>query len=92
MTYRVVLSPQAADSLERLPKRIQKRILRWLDLLAEDPRRLGTRKLEGFRHLRRVHAGKDYVIVYRIKDGELLVLVLQVSHRREAYRRLPKEE
>ena len=34
----------------------------------------------------RVRTG-DYRIVYEINDGELLVLVLAVGHRREIYRR-----
>jgi len=34
----------------------------------------------------RVRVG-DYRIVYVIEDAELVVLVLRVAHRREAYRR-----
>jgi len=88
MGYRVDLTPRAAKELERLPKHIQKRIARWLDVLAEDPRCEGSKKLEGTRDLYRVHAGRDYVIVYTILDDAVLVLVVRVAHRREAYRRL----
>ena len=34
----------------------------------------------------RVRVG-DYRVVYAIDDGELLVLVVRVAHRREVYRR-----
>lgn len=88
MGYRVDLTPRAAKELERLPKPIQKKIARWLDVLAEDPRCTGSKKLEGARDLHRVHAGKDYVIVYTILEDALLVLVVRSAHRREAYRRL----
>jgi len=88
MAYRVDLTPSAAKELERPPKRVRKRVGRWLDLLAEDPRCQGSKKLEGVNGLYRVHAGKDYVIVYNILDDVVLVLVVRIAHRREAYRRL----
>ena len=34
MRYAVILSKEARTDLERLPPHIQKRIVRWLDLLA----------------------------------------------------------
>ena len=88
MWYRVELTPRAAKELERLPKRIQKRVARWLDVLAKDPRCRVSKKLEGAQDLYRVHSGKDYVIVYSIVDDAVLVLVVRIAHRREAYRRL----
>ena len=89
MAYRVELTPVAAKELSELPRPIQKRIVRWLDLLGKDPRRPGTAKLKGREDLYRVHAGKDYVIIYTIRNDEAIVLVLRVGHRSEAYRRVP---
>lgn len=86
--FHVELSPRALGELERLPKHVQGRIIRWLELLAEDPRRDGTVKLSGQGGLYRVHAGKDYVIIYAIADARLLVLVVRVANRKEAYRNL----
>ena len=88
MWYRVELTPRAAKELERLPKRIQKRVARWLDVLAKGSRCRVSKKLEGTQDLYRVHSGKDYVIVYSIVDDAVLVLVVRIAHRREAYRRL----
>ena len=88
MTYRVAFTPRSQREMDDLPAHIQKRIARWLNLLALDPRREGTRKLEGPHDLRRVHASKDYVIVYAVRDEEVLILVVRVAHRREAYRGL----
>ncbi|MEW5827113.1 MAG: type II toxin-antitoxin system RelE/ParE family toxin [Candidatus Bipolaricaulota bacterium] len=88
MTYGIELTKRAAKELERLPKAIQKRVARWLDVLAMDPRCDGTKQLAGKDSLRRIHAGKDYVIVYTIFDEAVLVLVLRVASRREAYRNL----
>ena len=56
--------------------------------MTDGPRREGTKKLEGHGELRRVHASKDYVIVYAVRDKEVLVLIVRVGHRREVYRGL----
>jgi len=88
MAWRVELTSRAAGELEALPKHVRKRIVRWLDLLADDPRREGTKKLEGRGELRRVHASKDYVIVYTLLKRRILVLVIRIAHRKDAYRGL----
>lgn len=88
MAYIVKLSGKAQRQLEDLPKHIQKRVGRWLELLADDPYRKPSCQLEGFPELRRVHASKDYVVVYSILKEEVVVLVVRVAHRREVYRRL----
>ena len=87
MTYSVVLTDAARRSLSNLPGHIQKRITRWIDLLAEDPRRPGTRQFVGHPGIRRAHASKDYVI-YCIQQEQVTVLVLRVENRRDVYRRL----
>jgi len=88
MPYRVVFQKDAKGDLDRMPAHVQRRVLRWLDLLAEDPWRAGTRQLEGYPGIRRVHAGKDYVVLYTVQEQEAVVLILAVAHRREVYRHL----
>lgn len=88
MSYQIELTPRAVKELERLSKPVQKRIARWFDVLAEEPRCEGAKKLEGGSDLYRVHAGRDYVIVYTILDDAVVVLVVRVANRREAYRGL----
>jgi mRNA interferase RelE/StbE len=88
MRYTVKLSTKAEQQVEQLPKHVQKRITRWFELLAQNPRRTPSRQLEGFPELRRVHASKDYVIVYAVLDDEVVVLVVRVAHRRDVYRGL----
>jgi mRNA interferase RelE/StbE len=88
MRYTVKLTARAERDLESLPKQIQKRIGRWLELLAEDPRRPPSKQLEGYPDLRRVHASKDYVIIYSVLDDEVVVLVVRIANRRDVYRRL----
>lgn len=88
MPHDVTFTEAARRSLARLPAHIQKRIGRWIDLLAEDPWRTGTRQLSGYPGIRRVHASKDYVILYTIETEKIMVIVLRVENRRDVYRRL----
>jgi mRNA interferase RelE/StbE len=88
VVYRIELTPRAADEFRDLPRPAQSRILRWLDLLSDDPRRPGTKQLVGRPELRRVHASKDYVIVCATAEKRLLVLVVRVAHRKDVYRGL----
>ena len=88
MAYTVKLAGKAERQLEKLPQHIQQRVARWLNLLSQDPYRPPSRQLEGYPELRRIHASKDYVIVYSVLENELVVLVIRVAHRREVYRGL----
>lgn len=88
MQYTIKLSGKAERQLDALPQQIQKRVARWLELLGEDPYRRPSCQLEGYPELRRIHASKDYVIVYSVLKEEVVVLVVRVAHRKEVYRRL----
>jgi len=56
-----------------------------IDGLATNPRPPGAKKLKGVAEAWRIRIG-DFRIVYEIRDRILLVLVVRVAHRREAYR------
>jgi len=88
VAYTIKLVDKAQRQVEELPEHIRKRVARWMGLLAEDPYRRPSCQLEGYPELRRVHASKDYVIVYSVLAKEVVVLVIRVAHRREVYRRL----
>lgn len=86
MTYRIELSPPAARQLRKLDGDARRRVQAAVELLGQDPRPAGARKLVGGEGEWRVRTG-DYRIVYEVNDGVLLILVLAVGHRREIYRR-----
>lgn len=88
MSYRVELVQRAADELEALPKHVQKKVARWLDLLSRDPRYVRTKQLVSKGELRRLHVGKDHVVVYAVRDTEGLVLVARIADRKDVYRGL----
>jgi mRNA interferase RelE/StbE len=88
MAYQVNFTSSADKEFVSLPRHVQARLKRRIDLLATDPRGSGSKKLSGYPNLWRVHASKDYVVVYSIWDEEIVVLVVRVAHRREVYRGL----
>lgn len=83
--YEVTFTAPARKQLTKLDPQVRLRILRTLDVLADDPRPPGSTQLVGGAGERRVRAG-DYRIIYEVHDGELVVLVLRMAHRREVYR------
>ena len=84
VTYSVRIKGSAAKELGRIPNPMRRRIALAIDALAEQPFRGSVLKGE-FRGLHRVRVG-DYRIVYEVLDEMLVVLVVQVSHRQDAYR------
>jgi mRNA interferase RelE/StbE len=84
MSYRIEVLPAAVRSIRKLPPEAKRRIQAAVELLADDPRPPAAKKLTG-RPEWRVRTG-DYRIRYRIKDEILLVVVVDVGHRREIYR------
>lgn len=86
MSYTVTVERRAAKFLRALTdKRLSLRLYEAIDGLAKNPRAQGSVKLQGEYELYRVRVG-DYRIVYHIQDAVLVVLVVQIGHRREIYR------
>lgn len=65
------------------------RILEALTPLGDDPYQegLAVRKLTGHGNRYRLRVG-DYRVIYRIDNDKLVIEVIEVGHRREAYRNL----
>ncbi len=82
-SYKLTFKQSVAKDLRRIPKDDVSRILKKIEMLAENPRPAGSEKLSGQERYR-VRQGV-YRIIYEILDGELLVTVVKVGHRREVY-------
>lgn len=86
MSYQIQFSPVSARQLRKLDGHAQRRIQAVVELLAQEPRPAGAKKLVGGQGEWRVRTG-NYRIIYEIDDGVLVILVLAVGHRRDVYRR-----
>lgn len=85
MSYAISYVPSAAKAIRKLDKSVARRLLEAIDGLATDPRPPGFIQLAGGRGEFRIRVG-DCRVVYDVQDGELIILVLRVGHRREVYR------
>jgi mRNA interferase RelE/StbE len=81
------LTRAAERGLASLPKADLRRVDARIRGLAEVPRPPGAKKLEGIDDFYRVRSG-NYRIIYRIEEAHLVILIVDVGHRRDIYRRL----
>ncbi|MFL6201988.1 MAG: type II toxin-antitoxin system RelE family toxin [Thermoanaerobaculia bacterium] len=85
--YELRITDAAAKELDALPRAKDRRAVanRILEL-AEEPRPPGCVKLSGLEELYRVRQG-PYRVVYTIEDDHLVVIVIRVADRKDAYRK-----
>lgn len=84
--YKVQFNKHYLKDLEKIPKKDRALICESVLALADDPRPDGCKKLKGTKEtLYRIRCG-DYRVVYTIRDDILLVLVIEIGHRRDIYR------
>ena len=87
MSWAYRFDERALKELKKLGRQAQKEILAYLDERVtgkEDPRRFGKALHADLAGLWRYRVG-DYRILCQIRDGQLLVLVVSVGHRKNIY-------
>lgn len=83
--YAVLVLRSARKEIERLESGAADRVVSRIERLAIKPRPPGCRKLVGAESLWRIRLG-EYRILYTIDDARLIIEVVAVRHRRDAYR------
>ena len=86
MVCRIEWRPRARKAFLALDKSVRLRIAAVVDKLAGDPRPAGVKALTGMPGVFRIRVADSYRVLYTIDDTVLLVLVVDVGHRREIYR------
>ena len=84
MSYTLLIERAAQKSLGRISPPHRERIIQAVEGLANAPRPPGAKKLRQ-REAWRLRVG-SYRVIYEIHDDEVLILVVRIRHRREAYR------
>jgi mRNA interferase RelE/StbE len=85
--WTVEFDDRARRELRKLDAKIQQTILRYMRqriALAQDPRRFGKPLRRNLAGLWRYRV-EDYRLICRIEDDRVVVLVLEVGHRRDVY-------
>lgn len=86
MKCEVRFVPSAWKAFKSLPREIQGRMDYRILSLMSDPRPTGCKPLIGAKDRFRIRIG-DYRVIYQVSDQDLLVLVLRIAHRKDAYRK-----
>ena len=83
---KLIYSDDFLKQVSKLDKPIQKRIFNYMDEVAklENPRSRGKILVHDLRGLWRYQVG-DYRILCRIEDAKLVIVVVEVGHRKEVY-------
>lgn len=85
MSYQVIVPKPVQKQLNRLPQKQRERAIAAIRSLQDEPRPDGVKKLKGYDATYRVRFG-NYRVIYEIQDSELIVLLLSVIHRKDAYK------
>ncbi len=78
--YRIEWTEKAFKQLNKLPRVVAKTIYNRVGELKENPRGSSVKKLVG-KPLYRLRIG-DYRVIIDIKDQELVIMVIEVGHRK----------
>jgi mRNA interferase RelE/StbE len=84
VSYAVNIRLSAQKSLGKIDRQDQDRIISAIESLSENPRPEGCKKLSG-RPAWRIRIG-TYRVIYEIQDGKLIIVVIDIGHRKEIYR------
>ncbi len=83
--FEIEISSTAEKQIRKLPREEQIRVFKAIRALGSEPRPRGSRKLRGYRDVFRIRVGV-YRVLYSIEKARLLVIILKIGHRRNAYR------
>ena len=84
MRYTLAIERAAQKSLSKSSPPHRDQVIRAIEGLATDPRPPGVKKLRQ-REAWRLRVGA-YRVIYEIHEDEVMILVVRVRHRRDAYR------
>jgi mRNA interferase RelE/StbE len=88
LAWAIEFTKTAERDLSSLDREVQRRIVKFLrDRIApaDDPRKFGKSLTGKYAGLWRYRVG-DYRLICEIRDDRLVVLIVVIAHRREAYR------
>ena len=78
------ISHNAQKELDRQARNIRERLLKAILALADNPRPIGSRRIEGQEDIYRIRVG-DWRIIYAIFEDQLIVTVVKVGSRGDVY-------
>lgn len=84
-SYKIEWKRSAQKELKKLDKKILIKIIESVEVLAENPYPIGSKKLKGTEFTYRIRVG-DYRVIYSVFASILTIEVIKVGHRQSVYR------
>jgi len=85
--YKLVIARSAQKDIKKLPRPTRTRVIKNIHQLRLQPRPQSSEKLKGLKASYRLRLG-DYRIIYRIQNGTLVIIIVDVGHHRDIYKNL----
>lgn len=84
-TYQIEWKKSAIREIKRVDRAVIPRIIEAVDALSYEPLPPGVVKLQGSQHTYRIRIG-NYRVIYELYESVLIIEVIRVRHRKDAYR------
>ena len=84
MTYKIVPTPKFAKNFKKLDPFVRKQIKSYLNRVTDNPRAKGKALVANRTGQWRYRIGA-YRVIVNIQANELIILALEVGHRRDIY-------
>lgn len=84
-SYQIEWKRSARKELKKLPADTIQKIVDTVELLATNPYPNGCRKLAGAEQAWRIRIG-NYRVIYNVLTSILVIEIVRVAHRKDAYR------
>ena len=84
MTYKIVPTPKFVKNFKKLDPFVRKQIKSYLNRVTDNPRAKGKALVANRTGQWRYRIGA-YRVIVNIQDNELIILALEVGHRRDIY-------
>ena len=87
--YKVIFTDNSLKQLKKMDKSTYVFLISWIKKNlenCEDPRKIGKNLVGNFKESWRYRVGK-YRIIVEIKDDYIIILILNIGHRKEIYKR-----
>jgi mRNA interferase RelE/StbE len=87
-SYRVKIKSSAQKEIRKLPsKELRNKMVDIINSLYTNPLPDESKKIKGSKNIYRIRQG-TYRVVYQIYKDQLLIIIIRVRHRKDAYRGL----
>lgn len=89
MSYAIKFYKDALKNIKKLDRTARNRILDHINILSDNPynKELDIKKMQGTVNQFRLRVG-TYRIVYSVFDSELIIIIIRVASRGDAYKNL----